>query len=458
MFPHYFGSDFSAALPWVVMGFVAGVLFVSLTRWLSGGGKQVQATIQGLHDQLSSSRLTASRLESDIGFLNTALADAERRAASSSDMARQNALLAKSEADSRAKAERLTGELTRVRQELGTYSSNGSNFEAEVQRLKAENASLKSSWDNNAQQFNKMRNELAEAEMKLRDFDLIRLKLAEAEKTAAQAETFKSQLEKTRSQFVLTMGDFDRTRAELAALQDRMAKSAAATDPSGSPGDGADVAQLKAEIASLKQKSSEYDHVRLELKSAQDRARDYDRLSSEVENLRAECSTLKMAERHRAAAAEAAGNGGLDTSALKTELAKTKADLAAANASLAAKKASPGASGAGAVPTGQFNAVMTDLTATRNLSIVQARELKHLRSEVARLAESQSSSSGISYADAKMSGRYTDRPLVSKRSAGIRSRFRGWRNPGGVEGEIAMLRAKVEQQEEELRRLTKRED
>ena len=36
MFPHYFGLDFSAALPWMLMGFIAGLIVALLWRLIAG--------------------------------------------------------------------------------------------------------------------------------------------------------------------------------------------------------------------------------------------------------------------------------------------------------------------------------------------------------------------------------------------------------------------------------------
>ena len=453
MFPHYFDTDISAALPWTILGFILGALLVALMRWMSGGGSKVRATIQSLHDELSNSRLEASKLAADNGFLNTALADAEKRAGTNTRFTEQNARLAKSESEALNRAATLAGELERARGDLQTYNTRGTTLESEVQRLRAENASLKSSWDKNAHQFNVMRSDLAAAEAKIRDFDLIRMKLEVAERELHEGGALRAELQKSQSE----------RQSLLSALEQNSKTSVG--DANGLVASEQEIMRLKASLTEVTAQLRDVDYIKLQLSSAESKVRESEALASEVEKLRAECSTLRMAEEHRAAKEPANSNA-----LVAAEFDRVKADLAAANTALAAAKAdlekvaAQGPGTGGGRSAAEYNAAMTDLTATRNLSIVQAKELQHLRSEFARLggsSDGEGGSSGISYADAPMAGRYTDRPLVSTRSGGVlRSRLRGGRPIGGVEGELAMLRAKVEQlstEAEELRRLAKRD-
>ena len=207
------------------------------------------------------------------------------------------------------------------------------------------------------------------------------------------------------------------------------------------------------------------DYIKLQLASAESSAKESEALTAEVEKLRAECATLRMAEEHRSEKAPP-----FSDAMAAAEFDRVKADLAAANTALAAAKsdlekvAAHGPGTGGGRSTAEYSAALTDLTATRNLSIVQAKELQHLRAEVARLGEGsggEGGSYGISYAEAPMAGRYTDRPLVSTRSGGVlRSKLRGGRPLGGVEGELALLRAKVEQlstEADELRQIARKD-
>ena len=203
--------DYTWALPWVLLGFIFGALFVALTRWLSGGGSKVRATIQSLHDELSNARLETSKLTTDNGFLNSALADAEKRAGTNTRFAEENARLAKSESEALNRAATLAGELERTREDLQTYNTRGTTLESEVQRLRAENASLKSSWDKNAHQFNVMRSELAAAEAKIRDFDLIRLKLETMEKDLHDGGALRAELQKVHAERQSLLSALSRT-------------------------------------------------------------------------------------------------------------------------------------------------------------------------------------------------------------------------------------------------------
>ncbi len=501
MFPHYFDTDITAALPWMILGFILGALLVALMRWMSGGGSKVKATIQSLHDELSNARLETSKLTTDNGFLNSALADAEKRAGTNTRFADENARLARSESEALNRAATLSGELERARADLQSYNARGTSLESEVQRLRAENSSLKTSWDQNAHQFNVMRSDLAAAEAKIRDFDLIRLKLEAAEKQMPDSAALRAELQRVHAErqsllssleqntktsvgdanaLVAAEQEIMRLKAslneagaqlnELAALRSRLqAVDTGARAPAGDSNALAaaqqEVSRYKTQLHEAGNKLREYDYIKLQLASAEKRANESEALASEVEKLRAECATLRMAEEHRAEREPAYS----DASAAAAH-DRLKADLAAANAALAAVKAdlekvaAQGPGSGGGRGTGEYHAIMTDLTATRNLSIVQAKELQHLRSEVARLNDGMGGdggSSGISYADAPMAGRYTDRPLVSTRSGGVqRSKLRGGRPLGGVEGELAMLRAKVEQlstEADELRRLTRKD-
>lgn len=465
--------DYTWALPWVLLGFIFGALFVALTRWLSGGGNKVRATIQSLHDELSNARLETSKLTADNGFLNSALADAEKRAGTNTRFAEENARLAKSESEALNRAATLAGEIERAREDLQIYNTRGTTLESEVQRLRAENASLKSSWDKNAHQFNVMRSELAAAEAKVRDFDLIRLKLETMEKDLHDGGALRAELQKVHAE-----------RQSLLSALEQNAKSSVG-DTGALVAAEQEIMRLKASLTEVTAQLRDVDYIKLQLSSAESKVRESEALASEVEKLRAECSTLRMAEEHRAAKepaySDALAAAEREISRLKSaaaysatasggaEFDRVKADLVAANAALAAAKsdlekvAAHGPGTGGGRSTAEYNAILTDLTATRNLSIVQAKELQHLRAEVARLGEGsggEGSSYGISYAEAPMAGRYTDRPLVSTRSGGVlRSKLRGGRPLGGVEGELAMLRAKVEQlstEADELRQIARK--
>ena len=45
-FPHYFGLDFSSALPWILTGFIFGVLLSGLWRWLKGRSANARAAVR----------------------------------------------------------------------------------------------------------------------------------------------------------------------------------------------------------------------------------------------------------------------------------------------------------------------------------------------------------------------------------------------------------------------------
>ncbi len=86
--PHYLGLDFSAAGPWVLVGFLAGLFLSWLWRALRGSrlDAKAQAKIQEIETLLDASRsehqADVARLLGDARNFEQALADAERRAAS----------------------------------------------------------------------------------------------------------------------------------------------------------------------------------------------------------------------------------------------------------------------------------------------------------------------------------------------------------------------------------------
>lgn len=411
MFPHYFDTDISAALPWTLMGFLAGALLVGFSRWLSGGGKQGQSIIEGLHDQLTASRIEYSRLAGDNGHLQTALADAERRASTGAQNAEALARLTKSEASAREELAKATSELARVRQDLASYNSRGSALEGEVQRLRAESASLKSSWEANAAQFSRLKAELSEAQMKLRDFDLIRLKLNAAEGQLTASSNAPAELEAIKAEY-----------AKLYAAYEELARRPA-VDPAPLAALQHDNARLNSEIAALNASIGEHKKayaqvtdssalvaaeqenakLRAALNEARVMLRDTDLLKQQLQNAHARLAAvpsgaptaahpaaysdaLEAAEREIArlkttVAYTALTTNGSAADELREELNQTKAALAAAQAASAARPAA-----SGAMPA-EYHGLMMDLTATRKLSIAQATELKNLRAEVERLSE-----------------------------------------------------------------------
>ena len=62
MFPHFFGFDFSAALPWTVGGFLLGVLLTALWRGL-GIGRASSSQLQTAHFDLNALRSTRDERE-----------------------------------------------------------------------------------------------------------------------------------------------------------------------------------------------------------------------------------------------------------------------------------------------------------------------------------------------------------------------------------------------------------
>ena len=81
-FPHYFGLDFSAALPWMLMGFVAGFLLNHIWSWLHGRrvAARAAAKVEEAHALIAAAKADhhadVQRLLGDARNFEIALADA----------------------------------------------------------------------------------------------------------------------------------------------------------------------------------------------------------------------------------------------------------------------------------------------------------------------------------------------------------------------------------------------
>ncbi len=245
MFPRYFGFDFSAALPWMAGGFVLGVLLTAL--WRAGGGRARSAELQTVLSDLNAFRSArvereafTSKLQSDFGFLETALADAERRAASVQALARTNAHLSNAETQARASSTAAAAELASVNTALQAQTSRNTTLAQRLQFIVAENTAASAASETRARELETLRAELAASGTQTREFEKLRTDLAAAasalqdlpklksEYSAAtsQIETLRAELEKRGMQSAVSNYDFDTAMKDLNATRNLAIKQA----------------------------------------------------------------------------------------------------------------------------------------------------------------------------------------------------------------------------------------
>lgn len=246
MFPHFFGFDFSAALPWTVGGFLLGVLLTALWRGL-GIGRASSTQLQTALFDLNALRTArderdayTNRLQSDFGFLETALADAERRAGSVSALTRANAELSKAETLARASLTAAAAELASVKTALQAQTSRTTTLEQRLQFLTAENTAASAASETRAREMEKLRADIAAAEARARELDKLRADLAAAagalqdvpklksEYSAAvsELELLRAEAEKRGQMSNVSKRDFDTAMQDLNATRNLSIKQA----------------------------------------------------------------------------------------------------------------------------------------------------------------------------------------------------------------------------------------
>lgn len=246
MFPHFFGFDFSAALPWTVGGFLLGVLLTALWRGLGIGrtsSTQLQTALydlNALRGARDERETYANRLQSDFGHLETALADAERRAASVSTLTRANAELSKAEILARASLTAAAAELASANSALQAQASRTTTLEQRLQFISAENTAASAASETRARELEKLRYDLAASGAQTRELEKLRADLAGAafalqdvpklksEYSAAlsQIEALRAELDKRGKQSAVSQYDFDTAMKDLIATRNLTIKQA----------------------------------------------------------------------------------------------------------------------------------------------------------------------------------------------------------------------------------------
>lgn len=229
MLPHFFGFDFSAALPWAVGGFLLGVLLTALWRGL-GLGRARSAELQtALFDLKALRRVRdereelSTRLQSDFAFMEIALADAERRAASVQALARTNAELSKAETNARTSWTAAAAELATLKNTLQTQVSRNTTLEQRLQFISAENTAASAASETRARELETLRADLAAAESALQDVPKLK---SESSAAASQIETLRAELDKRGKQSAVSQYDFDTAMKDLVATRNLTIKQA----------------------------------------------------------------------------------------------------------------------------------------------------------------------------------------------------------------------------------------
>ncbi len=216
MFPHFFGFDFSAALPWTVGGFLLGVLLTALWRGLGSsraGSAQLQTALFDLN-ALRSTRdereAITTKLQSDFGFLETALADAERRAAAVPEMGRANAELNKAGIQARAGWAATATELENLKTAFQTLTSRNTTLEQRLQFISAESNAAGAASETRTREMEKLKADLAASETRARDLEKLRTDLAAAANALQDVPKLRSEYSAAASEIVLLRAELEK--------------------------------------------------------------------------------------------------------------------------------------------------------------------------------------------------------------------------------------------------------
>lgn len=192
--PHFFGLDFSAALPWVLMGFVAGLVLTWLWRSVSGSTVQraellaALADVERLRAEQDNTVSSLARLKGDYGFLGSALADAESRAAKALQVQAELADANRSGEQARAAADAAAEELAKLTQQIAMYASHSKTLEQRLQYYNAENTAISTASETRARELEALRKEAADLRAASDNKDL------EAARQKTEIASFKARL------------------------------------------------------------------------------------------------------------------------------------------------------------------------------------------------------------------------------------------------------------------------
>jgi hypothetical protein len=271
-FPHYFGLDFSGALPWILMGFIAGVVLTLIWRWLKGSAlnAKTEVRVNEIQALLSAEKIehqaNVARLLGDARNFETALADAERRAA----VAGSNTSILSGEIERLKAAELATrndllaaiSERDKVKASLHWAESQARNFDQERRAFEQLRVGLEQQARNTAGERQSFMADLATARTaaELKDSEIARLinQLQWHESRAAALESEKQSLASGLTAFKSGESTKD---AEIARLRSELATAQTALGSLQSEA-GSRAQALMSHQASTDQLRKDHDYMR----------------------------------------------------------------------------------------------------------------------------------------------------------------------------------------------------
>lgn len=154
--------DFSAALPWVLAGLLAGFIlswFWSLLR--RPAPEPPMADPRDLYKaETDALRATNERLQADYGYFQTALADAEGRASLNGELKQKIAMLSNAELSSRNEARAVQAALEKLRSDAQATGARTHTLEDEARRSQMEIARLREVNDAKDAELGKLKSDL----------------------------------------------------------------------------------------------------------------------------------------------------------------------------------------------------------------------------------------------------------------------------------------------------------
>lgn len=225
-FPHYFGLDFSAALPWMLMGFVVGFLLNHIWSWIHGRRvrARAEAKVNAVQALLSAAKADhqadVQRLLSDAQNYEIALADAERRASLTGG--RFEALTAEVEQLRQAQQVK-SQDLAHASNEMARLRSQMLVAEREARIAAEERAAVAQEFANFKNRYQNYAADMAGARTaaEMKDGEIARL-INQLQAYEAQSAAFEAEKQKLASGLVSSQGNTGHKDAEIARLQDEL--------------------------------------------------------------------------------------------------------------------------------------------------------------------------------------------------------------------------------------------
>lgn len=332
--------DFSAALPWMGGGFIAGLLMAWLIRKLTGIDAKRIREIQQLNDTIGDARrahaaivATNTQLESERARLTAQVNELSPRAGLVPQYERQVSELRQSLQDAQSALDAAKKDADQIRQEAEVKGSTAKYYEEEYGRLHAAHQALNKEAASASALVSKLQSDYAAASQAAQDAVRLRsdigslraqLESAQADRAQMQAKA-KADMAREEEAANQRMAQLQSTlagrEAEIARLQQDAAKLAASAQ------DGAilsaEVARLTEELQRSKQTGSsltaDVERLTAQLAAApkQDLSADVARLQSELATVRDALSNAQAQERSTA----------MDLSSARTDLSQARTAL-----------------------------------------------------------------------------------------------------------------------------------